>query len=664
VKTEYRADIDGLRAIAVLSVFMYHLGLASFSGGYVGVDIFFVISGFLITRIITRDIKRGQFSLPAFYAKRFKRILPALAAMAVACMVVAYALLAPENLAELGDSAVAMALFGSNIFFYLQAGYFDAPAEMKPLLHTWSLAVEEQYYLLFPLMMMGLAKWNRSRYTRWLLILCLISFVVGLVQSYSGNQSAAFYWITSRAWELFLGSLLVVPLFPLPTTKALRELLSLLGLTLIAVSVFGFDNQTVFPGVAALVPTIGAALIIYAGLGGSSIVGRLLSVKPLMLLGLISYSLYLWHWPIIVYAKYYSITPLEYKQMAGIVVVALIVSWLSWRYVETPFRKSQQNQSKVLVVSLTVLAALMVGGLVLSMNKGFEGRYQNVTAHNSDQQWLHWTACQNVSTRIRQGQPLCVMGSQNAKPTFLLWGDSHAKSIAVAFDTAAQENDIKGQIAIQTGCPPLLGIERTGRTRCHQFNQTVLTYLINNPDIKTIVLAARWALSTKGTRYKQEAGKQVTLIAIDDGGNKQVVKKSQNNVGLFNKGLRRTVKQLTQLGRQVVIVGPIPEVGYHVPAAEFVASRTQQDVNKLIAPSKQEFKKRTQEVDVVFSQLSTHNHVSIIEPAKKLCEYEVCNVFFNGKVLYRDDDHLSTDGARYITPLISEYFYQQHKGLQ
>jgi peptidoglycan/LPS O-acetylase OafA/YrhL len=296
---QYRADIDGLRAIAVGSVVLFHAGVPGFAGGFVGVDIFFVISGFLITKIIRDSLQEDRFSLADFYDRRIRRIFPALFAVYLVTYVLGLILLMPGDLKALAKSLLSSAAFGANFHFYGNVGYFDAPAITKPLLHTWSLSVEEQFYVLWPLAMIALARFVKLRY--WLPIL-LCSLVLSLAYAewevWRDNASAAFYMPHARAWELITGALLAIALPRLAFGRRLCEAMVALGLVLIAASIALLSEDRDFPGLNAVFPCLGAALIIAAGARGPTAVSRLLSNKPMVFLGLISYSLYLWHWPL------------------------------------------------------------------------------------------------------------------------------------------------------------------------------------------------------------------------------------------------------------------------------------------------------------------------------------------------------------------------------
>ncbi len=652
---KYRADIDGLRAIAVLSIIFFHVGIPLFSGGYVGVDIFFVISGYLITTIIVREINNDTFSIAKFYERRFRRILPALVVVIFFSVLVGILLLNPAKLIELGKSLAATAIFSSNMLFYFQSGYFDGASELKPLLHTWSLAVEEQYYIFFPVFMILISKYFSGNYSKWLILIGLISFFAAIV-GINIDVSGTFYLLPTRAWELFIGSILAITILPSLENQYMREILSITGLALIGFSVFIYTINTVFPGLSAVPPTIGSALIIYSGINGESFITRMLSFRPIVFIGLISYSLYLWHWPIIVYTKYYSIVDLTNTEIIVMLSVILILSIISWHYIEKPFRTKKVLPSKrdIIIVSVLLSFVIFCMGISLILNDGFPNRYKVEAVKNMarfDPEWMKWRTCEAKMNNTFRKEYLCDIGGNNKKYSFILWGDSHATALASAVDLSAKKYNIKGKIITKSACPPLLSIERENRSTCNKFNEATLKYISQSPEIKKVFLAARWALSTKGTRYKRESGKSVKLVDLLSPG-----QSSSTNIDLFEIGLRRTVAKLQDFGKLVVLVKPVPEIGYDVPAANYISVITGRDVNAIISPKINEFAARTKDVNNIFLRLKNREDIQIVDPSNYLCNDVHCRVVSEKKPLYCDDDHLSTYGSVYISEVFDVAF--------
>ena len=651
----YRPDIDGLRAVAVLSVLFFHTGMSIFSGGYVGVDIFFVISGFLITTIIIREIAANDFSLARFYERRFRRILPSLVVVILASLAAGIFLLTPRKLIDLGYSAIATVLFSSNMLFYSESGYFDDPAAVKPLLHTWTLAVEEQYYIFFPLLLVLISKAGARNYLKWLLILGVVSFIACIMVT-RNDTSAAFYLIPTRAWELFVGSILALPLLPAINSRIARELLSLSGMLLIVYSVVQYTSATSFPGIAVTLPVLGAAFILYSGMSGESLITRLLSLRPLVFVGLVSYSLYLWHWPILVYTKLYLIKAPDTVATVAILLVIFMASVFSWRYIETPLRTKKILGSRRALFSISALMSLVIlgCGIILFTSNGFPQRIKNNTFMNPgkpDIEWRHWVSCEDVSARINLHQPLCGLGKPDANASFILWGDSHAEALASGVDLSAKNQGATGVIATQVACPPLLSIDRAHRKSCIEFNNAVLKYIADTPEIKTVILAGRWALSTNGTRYKQEPGDGAELADVESIGAGHL-----SNVELFDIGLNKTITTLQGMGKRVVIVNPIPEIGFNVPFAFVVTELTGRDLKMLIAPTADEYKQRTAAVSLLFSKIKTTSPVEFVAVDDYFCDRFYCAVVANGVPLYRDDNHLSTYGSKYVAKAFDDVF--------
>ena len=345
LSTHYRPDIDGLRAVAVIPVVLFHskislFGASVFPGGFVGVDIFFVISGYLISNILLHDIDRDKFSILKFYERRIRRIFPALFTVLLVATAAAFVILLPGALGEMdyfGTHLFGATFFYSNYQFMSETGYFAAAAEDNPLLHLWSLAVEEQFYIVFPVYLYLVSRFFRDRLGLATMAVLLVSLVysIYLVQN---NPADAFYSTPARAWELMLGAILAIFPRKAPLDQRVAQVLGAAGLGFIAYSILFYSAQTPFPGAAALLPCVGAALILYTGQTNMTLAGRLLSTSAFRYPGLISYSLYLWHWPVLVFYRLYAITPVSQMETAMLMVAMTAAAWASWKFVEAPFR--------------------------------------------------------------------------------------------------------------------------------------------------------------------------------------------------------------------------------------------------------------------------------------------------------------------------------------
>jgi peptidoglycan/LPS O-acetylase OafA/YrhL len=373
----YRKEIDGLRALAVVPVILFHAGFEWLKGGYVGVDIFFVISGYLITTILLQEQQKGVFSIVNFYERRARRILPALFTVLLVCLPFAWFWLLPHELKDFAKSLIAVVTFVSNILFWLETDYFTADTELIPLLHTWSLAVEEQFYIIFPLF---LALFTGKNKVIMVIIISLIAFLSLGAAEWGWRYFAEgnFYLIPFRAWELMIGTLSAFYLFYKPQPEGfICHIGSLIGLVLVVVTIIFLDKTMPFPSVYALAPTIGSALIILFA-NNHTLVNKLLSLKFFVMIGLVSYSAYLWHQPLFVFARAYYMDVPNASVMAALSIFSVLIAYISWRYVEMPFRNKQHfTQKQIFLLSLTVgLLFILIGtGLVLTDGAMFRYEY-------------------------------------------------------------------------------------------------------------------------------------------------------------------------------------------------------------------------------------------------------------------------------------------------
>jgi peptidoglycan/LPS O-acetylase OafA/YrhL len=620
VTPAYRSDIDGLRGIAVLAVVFYHFGTLGFTGGYVGVDVFFVVSGYLITGIVLREIQNNELSLARFYERRIRRIFPALFVTVGFTLTAAAVLFTPLSFENVGRSAVAVALFASNVMFWKDTGYFDAPAGHKPLLHTWSLSVEEQFYILYPVLLSIAWRVFPSTMVRCLVVIASISLALS-VYMVAFHPEAAYYWAPTRAWELLLGGLIICA-NPTSLSRRSRSAVAALGLSAIAASVLLFDSSTSFPGAWAILPTAGTAAILYAGPERTSAVGRLLTNQLLVGVGLISYSLYLLHWPLLVLAQQLAIVDLTVAQKAALLVVTFLLATASWRWVELPFRSRQYlSRRQVFVGGACAMSLAGVAGLMVAISGGFPERFETEPRPQL-------TTCNFRLPDEAHG--LCTLGGTSSPATFLLWGDSHARALSTALSESASRQSRTGQLAFGAGCPPLIMPGPPKRSlrfgpnspQCRQFNQRMLEHIQAHRELTTIVLVARWV------RYGEVGG----------------------DVAEFSPALKRTVSALSALGRRAVIVNQVPEVEHDVPEAYRMARMTGRNLNDILAPTRETYANRNRRVLAAFDALQREG-APVIDLRDRLCDNSRCRILDSGRLLYADDNHLSDYGARYVSLL-------------
>lgn len=449
---KYRREIDGIRALAVIPVILFHAGFSLFSGGYVGVDVFFVISGYLITGIVMTDVARGTFSIVDFYERRIRRILPALFLVVTVCTPVAFWILLPADFKEFGQSLIAVATFSSNMFFWSQSGYFHGLAELKPMLHTWSLSVEEQFYVFFPLLLLLMSRWGR----KWVIVILLTIAVTSLLLAEWGALNkpiAAFFLLPTRAWELLLGSLAafyVADESRQQLTLTQNNVLASAGFIAVAYAIFGFDAKTIFPGLHALIPTIGTVLMIISA-RPETWVGTFLSQPVMVSIGLISYSAYLWHQPIFSFARHLGLNNSATLALAALAVLSLVLGYLSWRYVETPFRRNRAiSRPGIFLFAGSGSLAVLLAGLSGHMSNGFidrlnpEDRY--LASISYGQQGAY------VRTRFDAVHHAPFHGKSNTIKLMII-GDSYAKDLVNAVYESPLANNVEVSThQISVGC--------------------------------------------------------------------------------------------------------------------------------------------------------------------------------------------------------------------
>lgn len=637
--TSYRPDIDGLRALAVFPVVIFHAYSSLAPGGYIGVDVFFVVSGYLITRIIFGEIQEQRFSLVKFYERRARRILPALFAVIFACTIAGAFLLTPSMFENLTKSVFATTIFASNIYFWQTIDYFSTAAEFRPLLHTWSLAVEEQFYVFWPLFLILVAKLPKRYLTAAVTAILIVSFA-GSVIATENYSRANFYSIPTRTWELMIGAILALEIISPWRHRGVREVSALGGIIMILVPALVYDSTTSFPGTAALWPCLGTALLIHSK--GSTWIGRMLSQKHLVFAGLISYSLYLWHWPILAFLRIvYGTVKLPFGVALLAVAVSIGMAILSWRFIERPFRQRNLITRRLVFLGsgTGTVACLLVSLSVIAADGApsrFSGPSLAVALGAMDVEKNRFS-CRG-KTRLEE---LCRIGDPQINGTVLFWGDSHAGALMSAVDVVLKSAKRAGYVTYRPACAPITDVRRIGYNwqDCTRFNNAVLELIESlRPKLDTVILAGRWALSATGNRAPGESGKDVRLVDMD--GNPQL-----GNAVLFEHGLGRVVARLRLAGVRVVILSGVPEVGWDVPSA--ATSRLQLGLPLPNVPSLQDVRARNAEANAAIVRVTTKHNALYVPVAPLLCQPE-CQVLDRNGSFYVDDDHLSVHGARNI----------------
>ena len=644
---QYRREIDGLRAVAILPVILFHGGIVGFSGGYVGVDVFFVISGYLITSIILEEIKKDQFSIIGFYERRARRILPALCAVVLFTTIAAFLLLPADALKSYSQSLVSVASFSSNIFFYMTSGYFSGASEKKPLLHTWSLAVEEQYYLIFPVLIIALWFLGKKRITLVIALISVASLSFSQYLSQINAVDANFYLIFSRAWELLSGSLIAF-LKPHSQTMKKREKESagIAGLLLIFYSILFFDNKTPFPSLYALIPVMGAVAII-AFTDADTYIGRFLGNKIFVGIGLISYSLYLWHQPLFAFLRLKTIGEPEPKIFMAAIITTFLLAYLSYRFVEKPFRnRVTVSKASIFRYSGLSLAVMLLVGLSGHIGNGFEKRF----AGNEYVETIEFSPkrdeCHTSGNNYLKPSESCRYFGTNV--TWAAFGDSHIVEPGFAL-AKLLEKDGTGLLHLTfSGCPPALLFDAK-RPGCSQWIKESLTYLENNESIENVLLGFRYSIYFKTELPElphKSARKYVMTKSADNSGN-AVLESFQET---YWKSLSEIIERLLKAGKNVYLLYPIPELPVHIGSAitpfSVFSDKPIIDIERSIS-SQQYFNQN----GFILNKLNTlhyGNKLYAIKPFDILGNGEYSPAVSNNRALYFDDNHLSISGANLL----------------
>ena len=633
--TAYRADIDGLRALAVVPVILFHCGVPGFSGGFVGVDIFFVISGFLITSILAREIDQSRFSVIAFYERRVRRIIPALVAVLAVTAIAMPFFLLPNDLKDFGRSLFATLAFSSNVYFYIRGDYFDTAAEFMPLLHTWSLAVEEQYYIVFPLLLALLKRRSRAVMLTVLGILWAVSFAVSIQQTHL-EPRAAFYLPMGRVWELLTGSLLA--LLPVSARGRLSTpAFGWAGIALIAASVAWFDEDMGFPGPAALLPCVGAALVLGCGNGSAA---RCLSVAPLRLIGLISYSLYLWHWPLLAAHRYLFGPQLSPLAICVIIATTVVAAGLSWRYVEAPWRRRPVfwTRWRVFLTAGSVGALLAGLGLFLARHNGvdrFSEPVRTLALGSLDVNPMR-EACDRPSLERVRTLRLCSIGDLRVDPTFVVLGDSIADALVPAVDAAAREAHRRGLVMTFSGCSPLFETA-IGNEHCREYYSEVTSRLRSTPTIRDVIVIARWATILEGRRYGERESDERFLS------DRYTREPSYDeNRLVFARAMDRMAVLLQ--GKHVSIVAHVPEQPVNVPRTLAMEAMRGEPLSTGV--SREDFDARQAGTRRLLRAASERNGFNLIDLGAVACNSRECPLIdASGRPLFADDNHPSRTAA-------------------
>ncbi|CAN1514126.1 COG1835 Predicted acyltransferases [Methylophilaceae bacterium] len=630
---QYRPDIDGLRAVAVILVIGYHVFPNRLTGGLIGVDIFFVISGFLISSIIYGNLKLNSFSFIEFYSRRIRRIFPALITILLASFTLGYFFLTSEEYMQLGKHMAGGATFILNLILLNETGYFDNSAYTKPLLHIWSLAVEEQFYLLWPVLLWFICKRKVNLLTSSIFII-VISFILN-IEMVSNKQASSFYLLQARFWEFlvgfFLSNLNLVGIknwidhifnkhHNWPKLKLINNIQSLLGFLLVILGVFLIDNEKSFPGYWAILPTVGAALLIRAG-PSAWFNHKILSSNFFVILGLISYPLYLWHWPILSFAKIFNSETLSLYIRIGVILISVLLAWLTYELIEKPIRYGKHSDSKTIFI-FCLMIAVGILGYACFINKGFNFRSSLINKVKSgdigEDEYNRYIvsnfySCSSELLSQLKNKDIgrCIQSKKNGPIDLIILGDSHADHLFIGMAERLLNKNIA---SLYIEGSPFIHNQKYGN---------IFNYIIESKDIKTVILSAYWYANKKAALHSEE----------------------------FRDELLLTSQKLTA-NKSVYIMEDVPNFPFDVGNCKFIrVSFVEPKCTENIRYINTQIKTYYSDFKYIENEVPALNFVRLTE---FFCTEHSCSMDRFASVLYRDHSHLNIVGSRYVGEKIIE----------
>lgn len=666
IRGTYFPYVDGVRALAVLAVLLFHLNEAFCPGGFTGVDVFFVISGYLIGGGIIRDLRAGTFSMADFYTRRIKRIMPAYFTVIITTLIVGVIFYHYEPLASLGNAACRSSYFFANFFCYkFLGGYFIGDGAVHPLMNLWSLSVEEQFYIVIPLLLFLLWKWKRRFVLPMVLLLMLLSFIDAEHMLYSEtvrHHIKAFYFAESRAWELLSGVALAwFPRFDSGSSKVKSfgaALASLIGMAAVLAAYIFLDSSSHFPGHGALLSVVGTCMIIYYGAYGP--INKLLSWAPVVGIGRISYSLYLWHWPIIAFLHYYNERVLTTPQMMFAAGLSLLLAYLSWKFVEMPIRRFQSlTFTKAMGGLVSICVLVGVSGSVLHKSNGLvhvlhqeANQYASLDFPPSLNKWDNGKyGVEQLDLPDEKGKTvknaLELVGCKSVEPSFLVVGDSHAEALKGGLNRVCLSKGTAG-IAVGLKTCPLTGMNITNTFSI--VTEPVITWLKQAPHIKTVIIMCRWDTRLSSAETHQIIYRCGEAIPADN----------SHNSAYLEEGLSATCRRIKDMGKDVVLIGPVP-IMKTAPGNE-IRRRVMLglDIYSLgEAITTEEYQLYEKPVFDILHRVAADTRARIVPVHPVLEQNGMYRGLMGNILLYHDSDHLSGDGAEYVVSRVYNDIFPQ-----
>lgn len=659
----YRPEIDGLRAVAVLFVILYHLGLMTVGVGFAGVDVFFVISGYLIGGLILQEKEAGTFRFKEFYARRARRILPALFVVILVTIVVGSLMMLPRDFRYFLGGAFTAVLSLSNIWFAARIDYFTPEAAQDPLVHTWTLGVEEQFYLFVPLIIVVAWRFFRPHLFHVLLGLTLASFVFALYLSRTAPQ-LSYYLLPTRAWELFAGVLIVMKERELHGFVAARvqPVIANLALPVLVVGIVAIPKGVDWPGGYTLVPVVATGLLLAFG-NSPSIARNFLSLPPMRAIGLVSYSAYLVHQPILGFLAYADMTPNSAASKIMILLVTFALAYVSWRWVETPFRR--QTLSKSVGRNLLIGAALAIFGIAVAGNvtKGFPSRMPSEVEDVLAVQ--HTFGPNNKRCLLHRGQvadldlkDACVLGPDDGA-SVAIWGDSHGAAILDALADDLAEQGLSSKAYLLSSCLPIPGLLNHGQKRteqCASFNDQVLADILRDDNIETVVLVATWDNYFLSNTWPNMLGwrGEDGFFSYPIGGSAAMPEEARQQALL--EATLSLVTTLTENGKSVVVALSAPRPDIVIPRHFARLIKNGQDVPEYFVYERTYFEEQSAFSRQLFETVAKNfeaDRVTLAYPEDVLCDADGCAVVKDHALLFSDGNHLSVVGAKLVSPTVA-----------
>jgi len=644
-KTFY-PEIQGIRALSILAVICFHLSAQALPGGYVGVDMFFVLSGFLIIRMIATEIEAGSFSVVRFYKNRVVRLLPNLFLMIAASLLISYWVLKPYDFMQYAKSLQFSAIYVTNMVFAKQQGYFDLSREAKPLLHTWSLSIEEQFYLIFPVLLILLYKLRTQKFLI-LTIIALASFWVRFWYIEHHQPTHGFFSFFGRVWEFIIGGAAAMASDSLKKSLYGNEHLSLFGLVLMLLSLFFLDEGLAYSGLLLVVPCLATALVILSSTGTRT--GKMLGGKHLVFIGGLSYSLYLWHWPLLSWLRNADYGIGLVAQNLILLAATLLVSFIAWKYVEEPCRRNRDKFSGKTVAAFTFTFAVFCisFGSYIYAQEGMESRFPNWVKVRKNLEQFDFAAATGVKVDYPAacfigndpGAILanCSFGKADAREKILLIGDSHSFVWYPAFLAAIQKTDYQGVLVVLPGCPPLFEIASYDGAKniCIEGFDENIGNLLKAQKFKKVFLVAHWSMYSEG-----EPEKQPNHFISDATTNSY---EAQSSKSVLTRALENTIRRFNENGTQVVIV-------HSVPVLPKTIQSLPEDFTTTLSAYQNQNRFMTEFVDAHQGSFS----LATIDPTGAFCANQLCISRAEGNVLYSDNNHISQAGAARLVGLVGE----------